>query len=658
MAVVSINIQRRSPYADGRAFGDVGPYDRLDGEITFSVDPEHEANREIVDLNLAPRDAEGRVRFTSDLCLLIPHDPSRGNHRLVVELPNRGRKLIPRYVNRAAPHLPTAEIPVGDGWIFRHGISVAWIGWQHDVYRNDVLMGLQAPEALIDGNPIRGEVIVEIQPNFAEHTRLLANRVHRPYRAADVDDPDARLLVRDHPYGENTEIPRSSWRFAREEDGRVVPSNEHVYLESGFEPGRIYSVIYTTEGAPVVGTGLLAFREIASFLRYSQDADNPLAGAIERVYGFGVSQTGRMIRHFIHLGLNLDEEDRMAFDGLNPHVAGARRGEFNHRFAQPSVQPTPSFGHLFPFADREMNDPYGSGSDGLLKRQRAKGGVPKIVYTNTAAEYWRGDCSLMHTDPNGERDLEPDPDTRIYLFASTQHGPGSLPPGRLSPDEGDKGSHDFNVIAYQPLLRAAWINLDRWVSEGTEPPSSIHPRLADGTVVKNREVVEQFSKFPGIVLPDPDSLPVIRVLDLGPRQHEGIGRYPARPGKIYPAYVSAVDENGNEIGGIRLPDLTVPLGTFTGWNTRAAETGAAGQIMKMQGITCFFAPTKGERESLDDPRTSIAERYPNKGAYLEQVRAAAEKLVDERFVLAEDVDNILADAAERYDLAIQGQLLR
>ena len=654
MAVVSIDIRRRSPYAGGRAFGDVGPYDRLDGEITFSVDPEHEANREIVDLTLAPRDSDGRVRFTSDLCLLIPHDPSRGSRRLVVELPNRGRKLIPRYVNRAAPHLPTAEIPVGDGWAFRRGLSVAWIGWQHDVYRNDALMGLQAPEALIDGKPIRGEVIVEIQPNFAERTRLLANRIHRPYRTADVDDPDARLLVRDHPYGDNTEIPRSSWRFAREEDGRVVPSNEHVYLESGFEPGRIYSVIYTTEGAPVVGTGLLAFREIASFLRYSQEARNPLAGAIERVYGFGVSQTGRMIRHFIHLGLNLDEEGRMAFDGLNPHVAGARRGEFNHRFAQPSVQPTPSFGHLFPFADREMDDPYGSGSDGLLKRQRAKGGVPKVVYTNTAAEYWRGDCSLMHTDPNGERDLEPEPETRIYLFASTQHGPGSLPPGRLSPDEGDKGSHDFNVIAYQPLLRAAWMNLDRWVSEGTEPPTSVHPRLSDGTAVKNRHVVEHFSAFPGITLPNPDSLPVIRALDLGPGQHEGIGRYPAQPGKIYPAYVSAVDENGNESGGIRLPDLTVPLGTFTGWNTRAAETGAAGQIMKMQGITCFFRPTKGERESLNDPRPSLAERYPDKEAYLGQVRAAAEKLVDEHFVLAEDVDNILSDAAERYDLAIHG----
>jgi hypothetical protein len=654
MAVISIEIERRTPYARGESFGEAGPYDRLDGIVTFAVDPEHEANREIVDLALAPRDSEGRVRFTSDLCLLIPRDPARGNRRLVVELPNRGRKLIPRYVNRAAPHLPTADIPAGDGWTFRHGYSIAWIGWQHDVYRSDAMMGLEAPEAVIDGKPIRGEVMVEIQANVPERTRLLANRVHRPYRVADVTDPSARLLVRDHPDGENAEIPRTSWRFAREEDGRIVPSDEHIYLESGFEPGRIYSVIYTTEGAPVVGTGLLAFREIASFLRYDNGAENPLAGAIDRVYGFGVSQTGRMLRHFIYLGLNLDEAGRMAFDGLNPHVAGARRGEFNHRFAQPSVQSTPSFGHCFPFADRETDDPHGSGSDGLLKRQRACGGVPKIVYTNTAAEYWRGDCSLMHIDPLGTRDLAPEPEARAYLFAGTEHSPGALPPGRLSPTEGDMGSHDFNVVAYQPLLRAAWVNLDRWVSAGVEPPSSRHPRLSDGTAVTGREVIVRFRDFPGITLPDPDALPVIHALDLGPRKDEGIGRYPAEVGEIYPAYVSAVDGDGNELGGIRLPDLTVPLGTFTGWNPRAAETGAAGQLMKMHGMSHFFRPTKAELEALDDPRPSLAERYLNRAAYLEQVRAAAEELVAARLVLAEDVDVIVAECAARWELATQG----
>jgi hypothetical protein len=652
MAVLGIEVTRRTPYAGGAQFGDAGAYDRIDGLVTFGVDPENAANAGIVDLNLAPRDENGLVRFRGDLCLLIPGDPKRGSRRLIVELPNRGRKLLPRYVNRAAPEPPSAEIPVGDGWLMRHGFSVAWIGWQWDVYRSDIMMGLDAPEALIDGRPIRGEVMVEIYPNVPERTRLLANRQHRPYRVANLDDPNARLLVRDTPNGSSETVPRDTWRFAREVNGEVQPSDEHIYLESGFEPGRIYSVIYTTEGAPVVGTGLLAFRDIASFLRYDQSVNNPLAGAIDRVYGFGISQTGRMIRHFISLGLNLDEEGRMAFDGLNPHVAGARRGEFNHRFAQPSVQPTPSFGHRFPFADREMTDPFDAGTDGLLSHQRARGGTPKIFYTNSAAEYWRGDGSLLHTDPAGRHDLEPEPESRIYLFASTQHGPGSLPPARLSPDEGDRGAHDFNVMAYQPLLRAALLNLDRWVSEGVEPPPSRFPHLSDGTAVKNSAVIKAFQAFPGLTLPDPALLPTIRTLDLGPEEDQGIGRYPAVLGEAYPAYVSNVDADGNETGGIPLPGISVPLGTFTGWNTRAPETGGVGQIMKMQGITHFFARTRAEREASDDPRPSLEERYPSRDAYLAQVRAAAEALVEQRYVLAEDVDVLVDEAGERWDLAM------
>ncbi|HVB63131.1 MAG TPA: alpha/beta hydrolase domain-containing protein [Nitrolancea sp.] len=654
MAVLDFEMTRRSPYAGGAAFGDAGAYDRIDGLVTFGVDPEHEANQGIVDLAFAPRDDKGLVRFRSDLCLLVPQDLEKANRRLIVELPNRGRKLIPRFVNRAQPEPPSAEIPVGDGWLMRHGYSVGWIGWQWDVYRDDVLMGLEAPEALIDGRPVRGEVIVEIQPNAVQRTRLLANRLHRPYRVAELDDPSAQLLVRDHPDGPDRTIPRDAWRFAREIDGEMLPSNEHIYLDSGFEPGRIYSVIYTTEGAPVVGTGLLAFREIASFLRYDNRALNPLAGVIDHAYGFGVSQTGRMIRHYLYLGLNRDEEGRVAYDGLNPHVAGARRGEFNHRFAQPSVQPTPSFGHLFPFADRETTDPYDAGTDGILSRQRARGGMPKVLYTNSSAEYWRGDGSLLHTDPTGRYDLEPEPESRIYLFASTQHGPGALPPTRLSPEEGDRGAHDFNVIAYQPLLRAALMNLDRWVSEGVEPPPSRFPRLADGTAVQNATVVEDFRAFPWITLPDPERLPTIRTLDLGPESGQGIGRYPATLGQPYPAYVSAVDADGNETGGIRLPDLTVPLGTFTGWNTRAPETGAVGQIMKMQGMTHFFQPTHAAREAAHDPRPSLEERYPSREAYLAQVRAAAQTLVEQRYVLAEDVDVLVEEAEERYDLAIGG----
>ncbi|HEU5421913.1 MAG TPA: alpha/beta hydrolase domain-containing protein [Nitrolancea sp.] len=655
MPVVAIDLTRREPYAGGQAFGDTGPYERLDGTITFAVDPEHLANAAITDLKLAPRDAQGRVRFTSDLCLLLPVDQARGNRRLFIELPNRGRKLLPRQLNRARPEPPTPAIPPGDGFLFRQGYAVGWIGWQWDVYRGDTLMGLEAPEALIDGQRVRGQTVVDIRPNARQRTRLLANRVHKPYPAADLTEAGARLLVRDWEDGENREVPREQWRFARETPEGVVPDAEHIYLEPGFEPGKIYTVLYTAEGAPVVGTGLLAFREIASFLRY--DPRSPLAGNVDYAYGFGISQTGRMIRHYIYLGLNQDEAGRVAYDGLLPHVAGARRGEFNHRFGQPSVQTEPSFGHLFPYADAELPDPYGGDSDGLLKRLRAQGQVPKIFYTNSAAEYWRGDAALLHIDPTGTRDLPDEPESRKYLFASTQHGPGTLPFNRSFPDEGDIGRHDFNVVDYTPLLRAALVNLDRWVSQGVEPPPSKHPRLDDGTAVPAAQALAGVDGIPGIHLPDPARLPTIRKLDLGHQANQGIGHFPAEKGPVYPNYVSAVDADGNETGGIRPADVSVPLGTFTGWNPRAPETGAPEQILKMQGITHFFRPTRAERLALDDPRPSLEERYPSKEAYLARVRQAAVALVAERYALEEDIERIVADAAERWDTAIQGQAI-
>lgn len=649
MPVIHLDIHNREPYADGESFGESGPYERIDGTVTFAVDPGNPANETIVDLALAPRDEDGLVRFTSDLVILSPADPTKGKRRAMVELPNRGRKLSPRQYNRSTVDVsPDREIPAGDGFLFRHGFTVAWIGWQWDVYRNEALMGLEAPYALIDGKPIEGQTVVEIHPNSLEKTRLLANRLHRPNPVADLDDPGAVLLVRDGEDGEDTVIPRDRWRFARESGNEVVPSREHIYYEDGFQPGMIYHVTYKAHGAPVVGTGLLAVRDIGAFLK-SDNANNPVAGAIDRIYAFGISQTGRMLRHFLYLGLNTGEDGRQVYDGIIPHVAGGRRGEFNHRFAQPSVQPTPSFGHRFPFAGAEMEDIYSPASDGLFSRLRNGGHMPKVIFSNTSAEYWRGDSSLMHTDPAGTRDIDPDDDTRIYLYASTQHGPGNLPQGNVNANDGAIGRYGFNLVEYTPLLRAQLINMDRWVAEGIEPPPNAYPRIADGSAVSNAQVLEQFRAFPDVHLPDPDKLPVIREVDLGPEAIDGIGRYPAVEGGTYPAYVSNVDIDGNEVAGILLPDVTVPIATNTGWNPRHPDTGGADQILSMQGFTKFFARTKAEREQTGDPRLSIEERYENKDAYLAEVRKQAEILARDRYILDEDIETVVSDASHRWD---------
>ena len=650
MAVIEVETIGRETYADGRDFSDTGAYERIDGVLTFAVDPDHGANQPIVDLGLAPRDSAGRVRFWSDVTLLVPKEPDRGNGRLIVDVVNRGRKMAVSNFNRAPAQVGgSREVPEGDGFLFDRGYSVVSIGWQWDVYGSEALLGLQAPAAEMEGRPVRGQTSVEIRPNVVERTRLLADRVHRPYPVADPDDVDAVLLVRDWEDGPDTVVPRSLWRFAREADDSVAASREHIYLYSGFQPGKIYHVVYTAEGAVVVGTGLLAVRDVASWLRHPSDI-NPVTGGFERVYGYGISQTGRLLRHFVYLGLNLDEEGRPAYDGLLPHVAGGRRGQFNNRFGQPSVQSAPGFGHRFPFADDEMADALTERNDGLLRRQRELGAVPKIVYTNSSAEYWRGDGSLTHIDGGGRRDLGPADETRIYHFAGTQHGAGSLPQAREGgSSDGSVGRYPLNVVDYTPLLRAALVNLDRWVSDGTEPPPSRHLRLGDKTAVARGEALASFN-VPGVETPDSERLWVLREVDLGPEAGHGIGRYPMREGRVYPCFVSALDGDGNEVAGIRLPDLTVPVGTHTGWNPRAPETGAPEQIVPMQGFSTFFAATAQARKDAGDDRPSLEERYVSREAYLGRVREEAQRLAAERYLLEEDVEIVVSACAERYDL--------
>ena len=652
MAVTRLEIRSRRPYEDGVPFGEAGVYERLDGVIHFAVDPATQANGAIVDLERAERGTDGLVRFSADFCLLQPMDPARGNGNLLYNVVNRGRRGVTNTFNLAPAVLtPTERIDPGDGFLMRRGWTLAFCGWQWDVLRSPALMGLEAPQALdADGRPLRGQVLVRFQPNERLADHLLADRIHRPYPAADIDDPDAVLSVQDWPDGPRTVIPRDRWRFARAADGQPTPDDGSIWLAGGFEPGRVYEVVYRTRTCPVVGTGLLATRDCVSYLRHGDaNAGNPCAGRIRHTFGFGASQSGRFLRTFLYHGLNLDEEGRPVFDGLIPHVCGAWRGQFNHRYAQPSEQHARGFIHLPPFADDDQTDPVTGRTDGLLRRQRTLGGVPRIIFTNTAAEYWRGDTSLMHTDYAGARDLEPPAEVRNYLFAGTQHVPGVLPLSRLSLVDGARGANHFNVVDYRPLLRAALVNLERWVVDGVEPPPSAFPRLADGTAAPAREVAATLRRFRTVAAPDPDKVPVMRRLDLGPDAERGIGRFPARTGEAWRTYVAAIDEDGNEVPGVRLPDVAVPVATYAGWNPRHPETGGEGQILPMLGSTAPFPATPSERESTGDPRASIAERYRDRADYEARARAVVAGLVARGYVLADDLELVVGNALARYD---------
>ena len=460
--------------------------------------------------------------------------------------------------------------------------------------------------------------------------------------------------MREHLFDAPVRIAHDRWKFTHREENPRDAEPDAVTLAGGFEAGRIYDLVYTPAECPVVGAGLLAMRDLAAWARRS--ADSPAAGRVDHVIAKGVSQCGRFLRTFLHAGLNRDEAGERVFDGVHVHVAGGRRGEFNHRYGQPSVQPTPSLGHRFPFADEPQSDSRSGRREGLLDRLRAAGCVPKIVYTDTSSEYWRGDAALTHRDlasgSQGATDVEPPAEVRRYLFAGTQHGPGVLPFTDISMF-GSHGANRFNAVDYRPLLRAALENLRTWIADGAPPPASVFPRAHEASAASREEVLGALAAIPGFALPRPDRLPSLAPMDLGEHADEGVPALPARfVGEPYPSPVAAVDEDGNETGGLRMPDVSVPVATHAGFNPRHPESGGEGQILEYLGSTVPFARNAAERAAACDPRPSVAERYASRDAYLAAVRAAAERLVEGRYLLPGDVDLCLALAGERYDAVV------
>ncbi|MCB1744031.1 MAG: hypothetical protein KDK91_26900 [Gammaproteobacteria bacterium] len=671
MALHSLQIKRQEILAGGREFGEHGVFSRIDATAHYQVDPSDPANKDIVDLALAADD-DGLVRFSGDVCLVMPENPGRGNRTLLVEAPNRGNRTALRSFNGAPVDLmPTDEIRIGDGFLMEQGFALAWCGWQWDVPQDGLRLGLRAP--LVPhtrlGAPLQMQLRIQADrtrndyPLTDHHVGAVGN--HVPIAVAPGLENQASLWVRDHLRDRPTRIERGAWRFARQADQSAphdAPGNApepiddpcHVWLADGFEPGRIYDLLYTPARCPVTGAGLLALRDLTAWCRHA--TDSPLHGRIDRTIGEGISQCGRLLRTFLWLGLNRDEQRRKVFDGLLVHIAGGRRGEFNHRYAQPSVQPTPSAGHLFPFADQPQTDPRSGREAGLLDRLRATDELPKIVYTDTASEYWRGDASLTHTrlgdgpaSRPADEDLQPPDNVRRYLFAGTQHSPGVLP---FTDDSvfGTRTANWINVVDYRPLFRAALLNLHHWLAAGIEPPPSRFPRRADGTAMTREAVLERLARIGPIALPDPARLPCIEPLDLGVQAERGLLSLPATPvGPAYPCVVSAVDEDGNETGGLRMPDLSVPVATHTGFNPRHVSIGGAGQLLEYLGASVPFARSRAERDEHADRRASVTERYASRDAYLARVLEAAQTLVEQRYLLASDVDECLRIAAERYD---------
>src|SRR5579864_1825704 len=456
-------------------------------------------------------------------------------------------------------------------------------------------------------------------------TASLGDRAQIPYAVADA--ASATLTVRDRPLDKPTAIPRDQWKFNDAMTG--------VEFAAGFEPGRIYEVVYTGRDPAVVGLGPTAIRDYISYAKQHAEA--------KRAIAFGTSQSGRFLRKFLYDGFNADEQGKRVFDGVWAHGAGAGVGSFNHRFAQPSrdshtwmnfFYPT----DLFPFTDAPETD--GGRTDALLARARKDGVVPKIFYTNGSYEYWGRNAALIHTSPDGKRDAPPAHDTRIYYLAGTQHGANARPARNNT-------QNLSNPADYRLAMRALLVAMNAWVSEGTAPPDSRIPRVGKDQLVATGALA--FPKIPGVAVPK-DTNYAWR-LDFGPefRTKGIVANEPPKVGASFPILIPQVDGDGNETAGIRLPELAAPLATYTGWNLRDPKIGAPQTIQSMVGSMIPFAKTKAEREAAGDPRPSIEERYGSREEYLKRVESAGRALVGERLMLERDVERAKEKAGDRWD---------
>ncbi len=645
-----VEISSRTDVLQGQKFGDAGSYERIMGRIYFSVAVSSPHNRRIVDLSNAVNLKSGEVEFRCDFIAFRPKDPKKSNGSLLLEVPNRGRSRILAVVDGGDFDL---EKDAGDAWLLRHGFTIVSAGWQWDADGNDALR-LYAPVAREDGKAITGLLRGDLMPakemqEIPLGHLMLGSIGGIEYPVAAPGDPRNTLTVRNSRDDQRVVIPRTDWQFAHTVDGKLIASDRFLHLKSGFQPGKIYEYVYVVAEPVVAGLGFAAIRDFASYSKHAPDAITPAV----RVYGEGISQNGRFLRDLLYEGFNADEDGRIALDGVLAHVAGAGRGSFNYRFAQASrdAQPTSSVlfpTDIFPFTDKAEKDSSTGEEGGLLDRSIAERVVPKIFFSNTSYEYWGRVAGLIHVTADGKLDASISDDVRIYHFTGLQHFSGPFPPAKGTADL--LGQQPQSPIPVKYFWRSMIANMDAWVGRNTLPPPSSYPRIADETLVPLREFA--FPNLPGVNRPR-EANSAYR-LDFGPKWREGIlSIQPPKVGRAFPVLVPQVDDDGNERDGVRMPEITVPLATYTGWNLRDSSIGAPDQRVSFEGSYLPFPKTAAERQKNGDPRKSIAERYSSREDYLSRYSGAIDDLIKQRWILPEDREALVHRGDEEWKDAMK-----
>lgn len=588
--VTRVEVKARTPIADAG-------YEKIAGLVYFAVNPRTAGNSVIADLEKTATTHDGRVEFSADFYILRPLDASRSNRVALVDVVNRGRKMVLSGFNRGGTSDPATAADLGDGFLMRQGFTVAWVGWEFDVRRSaDVDRGAGMGIAVPTARGVSDVVRASFTPND-DGPQTVGDLAG--YRPLDANARDTTLSVRDGEFGTRQPIARERYTVR----GNVVT------LIGGFEKGRTYELIYRPTEWPVAGLGLAAYRDFTSWLRHAPDSLAP----VDHTIGFGSSQSGRFLRTFFYYGFNADEQGRRVLDGAMVHIAGAAQLSLNQRGAQPTSL-TMYAATQFPYATAAERDPVTRRVDGLFENGRAAKTQPKIMFTNTAVEYWGGGraAALIHTTADGKRDLTLPPNVRAYFLTGAQHGPAPFP----APPE-TAGQQAPNPLEYWWTMRALLVAMTDWVTRGVEPPASQVPRLSDGSLVTVAKL--KFPALPGVA---------------NPRTVQG----PRAENHDLPFLVPQVDADGNEIAGIRTPEHRVPMATFTGWNFRGAAIGGTAQLVNLLGAAVPFPATK----TAGDPRRALDERYPAKDAYLAAASEAADALVKGRYLRRDDVAAVMA----------------
>jgi hypothetical protein len=644
-------IRTESPTFEGRSFGDIGKYEKLVGRVVGELDPTDRRNAVITDISLAPRNARGKVEYETDIMILRPIDRSKGNHKVWYELTNRGSIVsFPQFndsyadrreeaVASSGDNDPTKAADAGNGFLMKEGYSILISGWDTTARPGGNRFTMKAPIAVNrDGSPIIGPAMEEFVIND-DRTTIGA----LTYPAATLDKSRATLTMRVRYEDQPTVISVDKWDYADE-------AGTAIKLAGGrtpFQQGTLYEFVYQAKNPVVSDTGFAAIRDLASFLRTAQNDDdgnaNPLNGEATAIYTACVSQPCRTMHDFVSLGFNEDESGKKTIDGIVNWIGGATGIYMNFRFAQPFRTHRQHIGRWFPefqepFTNQVRLDPVTHKTVGRLARCALTETCPKIFEVNSANEYWAKNMAVAHVDQAG-LDLSDEPaNARSYFMASLPHLGGFGVTGRGICQQ------NRNPLVANAVLRALLVAMDQWVTKGAEPPASRLPRVADGTLVPPLPQTGQgFPKIPTVKYNG--RMHTGDLFDYGAQFDEGILTIlpPRLVGTPYPALVPKTDPDGNDIAGIRLPEVAVPLATYTGWNLRAVPVGGDDGCDHL-GQQIDFAKTKAERIIAGDPRLSLEERYPSHGDYVQAIVSAATGLARERLLLSEDVQRYVAAA--------------